>query len=89
MFRDANMIRITDKAQFEAFFTPENPDKPEIHGGFAVVDWAGSSEDEDELQKQLGVTIRCLPFGDEWKQPGTCFLTGQPSTQRVIFAKAY
>ena len=89
VFRDANMIRITDKAQFEAFFTPKNPDKPEIHGGFAVVDWAGSSDDEDELQKQLGVTIRCLPFGDEWKQPGTCFLTGQPSTQRVIFAKAY
>jgi prolyl-tRNA synthetase len=89
VFRDANMIRITDKAAFEAFFTPKNPNQPEIHGGFAVVDWAGSAEDEDALQKQLGVTIRCLPFGEEWKVPGTCFHTGQPSTQRVIFAKAY
>jgi prolyl-tRNA synthetase len=89
VFRDANMIRITDKAAFEAFFTPKNPNQPEIHGGFAVVDWAGSAEDEDALQKQLGVTIRCLPFGGEWKVPGTCFHTGQPSTQRVIFAKAY
>lgn len=89
VFRDANMVRITDKAAFEAFFTPKNPDKPEIHGGFAVVDWAGNSEDEDALQKSLGVTIRCLPFGEEWKQPGTCFYTGKPSSYRVIFAKAY
>ena len=89
VFRDANMIRITDKAVFEAFFTPKNPNQPEIHGGFAVVDWAGSAGDEEALQKQLGVTIRCLPFGEEWKVPGTCFYSGQPSTQRVVFAKAY
>ena len=35
----------------------------------------------------FGVTIRCLPFGDEWTQPGTCFLTGKPSTRRVIFVQ--
>ncbi|RYD26898.1 MAG: proline--tRNA ligase, partial [Verrucomicrobiaceae bacterium] len=88
-FRDANTVRIDTRGAFEAFFTPKNPDKPEIHGGFANVPWAGSAEDEDALQKQLGVTIRCLPFGDQWQEPGTCFYTGQPSTRRVIFAKAY
>ncbi|MES2709010.1 MAG: proline--tRNA ligase [Verrucomicrobiota bacterium] len=88
-FRDANTTRIESKDEFEAFFTPRNAEKPEIHGGFANVAWAGSSEDEDALQKQLGVTIRCLPFGDEWQEAGTCFYTGQPSIRRVIFAKAY
>ncbi|MBP7949112.1 MAG: proline--tRNA ligase [Verrucomicrobiales bacterium] len=88
-FRDANLVRIDTREEFEAYFTPKNPDKAEIHGGFALVHWAGSAEDEDRLQKTLGVTMRCLPRGDQFTESGTCPFTGGRSEQRVIFAKAY
>jgi prolyl-tRNA synthetase len=88
-FRDANMVKIETKAEFEAFFTAKNPDKPEIHGGFALVHWAGNADDEDNLQKTLGVTMRCIPRGEEFLEKGICPFTGGESAQRVVFSKAY
>ena len=88
-FRDANMVKIDDRQTFEKFFTAVNSEKAEIHGGFALVHWAGTAEDEDHLQKSLGVTMRCIPRGTEFQEAGICPFTGGSSTQRVIFAKAY
>ena len=88
-FRDANIVRIDTREAFDAFFTPRNPNQPEIHGGFALCHWAGSNEDEEQIQKDLKVTIRCIPFGDEFAEEGTCFYTGKPSNRRVFFAKSY
>lgn len=87
--RDSHTRKIDTEEEFRAFFTPENEAKPEIHGGFALVHWAGTSEDEERLQKELRVTIRCIPKGDEYAEEGTCFLTGKPSHRRVVFAKSY
>ena len=86
-FRDANMVKIDSKEVFEAFFTPKS--EREIHGGFALCHWAGSPGDEERVQKQYGVTVRCVPRGDQYVEDGVCFLTGKPSARRVIFAKAY
>ena len=44
-----------------------------------------SAADEERLQKELKVTIRCIPF-DRPKEPGKCMVTGQPSAGRVVFA---
>jgi prolyl-tRNA synthetase len=88
-FRDANITKIDTKEEFEAFFTAKNQQKPEIHGGFALCHWAGSNEDEDQLSKAYKVTIRCIPFGDEFAEEGICFYTGKPSSRRVFFAKSY
>jgi prolyl-tRNA synthetase len=88
-FRDEHMVKIDSEKEFRLFFTPRFPEKPEIHGGFALCHWAGTSEDENRLREELKVTIRCLPYGDEYAEEGTCFLTGQPSHRRVIFAKSY
>jgi prolyl-tRNA synthetase len=87
--RDANMKKLDTEAEFRAFFTPQNENKPEIHGGFALMHWAGSSEDEERLQKELKVTVRCIPRDDSFAEEGTCFLTGKPSKRRVVFAKSY
>ncbi len=87
--RNAHTKKLETEADFRAFFTPENENKPEIHGGFALMHWAGSSEDEDRLQKELKVTIRCVPNGPEYAEEGTCFHTGKPSSRRVVFAKSY
>ncbi|MBL9146176.1 MAG: proline--tRNA ligase [Verrucomicrobiaceae bacterium] len=75
--------------EFKAFFTPKNAEKPEIHGGFALMHWAGSSEDEDKLSAEFKTTIRCIPLGDEYAEEGKCFFTGKPSSRRVVFAKSY
>ena len=79
---------IDTKDEFYAFFTPQNGDKPEIHGGFALAHWNGSAEVEARIKEELKVTIRCLPFEKD-PQPGTCIFTGEPSAQRVVFAKSY
>ncbi len=88
-FRLQHTVKIDTEAEFRAFFTPKNADKPEAHGGFALVHWAGTSEDENRLREELKITIRCIPHGDEYAEEGTCFFTGRPSSRRVIFAKSY
>jgi prolyl-tRNA synthetase len=90
--RDAHTKPIDSKEEFYEFFTPKDPEKPEIHGGFALAHWNGSAEVERKIKDDLKVTIRCIPFpgavpgADE---PGKCVITGEPSPRRVIFAKAY
>ena len=54
--RDAHTVKIETKEEFIAFFTAKNPNKPEIHGGFAVAHWDGSAEVETEIKEQLKVT---------------------------------
>jgi prolyl-tRNA synthetase len=88
-FRDANMVRIDSRKEFEAFFTPQSAEKPEVHGGFALVHWAGSSGDEERIQKSLGATMRCIPDGGDFAEDGVCPFTGGKSARRVVFAKAY
>jgi len=56
--------------------------------GFYRVFFAGTAEDEARIKEETGATVRCIPFDDQGDQ-GTCFLTGKPTTQRVVFAKAY
>ncbi len=87
-FQEENTREIDTKEEFIEFFTPRNKEKPEIHGGFALAHWCGDAAVEAEIQEQLKVTIRCIPF-DLPKEPGQCVWTGQPSEQRVVFAKSY
>ena len=87
--REQHSRKIDSMDDFVEYFTAENADKPEMHGGFALCHWAGSNEDEEKLAKDHKVTIRCIPNGKEFIEEGHCILTGKPSAQRVIFAKAY
>lgn len=87
-YRKEHTVRIDRKDDFYAFFTPKNKEKPEIHGGFALTHWCGDPQIEEMVQKDLSVTIRCIPMEGE-KEKGTCPFTGKPSAQRVIFAKSY
>ncbi len=78
---------INDLAEFEKYFTPKNAKKPEIHGGLALCHFTESPEMAEKL-KALKVTIRCIPL-DGKEETGRCIFTGQPSTRRAVFAKAY
>jgi prolyl-tRNA synthetase len=86
-FRDEHTRVINSKKEFYDFFTPENS-KPEIHGGFALAHWSGSREVEEQIKNDLKVTIRVIPLDDS-SEPGNCIFTGEPSSRRVIWAKAY
>ncbi len=57
-------------------------------GGFVYAHWDGTPETETEIKNKTKATIRCIPL-DNVKEDGVCILTGKPSTQRVVFARAY
>jgi len=86
-FRDRHTHKIDSKEEFYEFFTPKNPAKPEIHGGFALAHWNGSRAVEEQIKNDLKVTVRVIPFGDS--EPGPCIFTGEPSARRVVWAKSY
>ncbi len=91
-FRQEHSRRIDSKDEFYEFFTAQNADKPEIHGGFALSHWSGDEAVEEQIKRDLQVTIRCIPQAGEFgceEEPGTCVISGKPSPRRVIFAKAY
>ncbi len=89
-FRDENTVEIGSMDEFRRFFTPKNKNEPEIHGGFALVHWAGGVEDEEALQQELKVTVRCIPKDPELRgEAGPCIYTGKPAEGRVVFAKSY
>jgi len=57
-------------------------------GGFISAHWDGSSETEDKIKELAKATIRCIPLNNPLED-GKCIFTGNPSTQRVLFARAY
>jgi prolyl-tRNA synthetase len=57
-------------------------------GGFISAHWDGTSETEEKIKELSKATIRCIPL-DNPQEAGKCVLTGKPSRQRVIFARAY
>lgn len=60
----------------------------ENKAGFIAAHWDGTTETEVKIKELTKATIRCIPL-DNKQEDGTCILTGKPSTQRVLFAKAY
>ncbi len=56
--------------------------------GFVSAHWDGTSETEEKIKELSKATIRCIPLNNE-QEDGVCVLTGKPSVQRVLFARAY
>ena len=57
-------------------------------GGFIAAHWDGTAETEEAIKERTKATIRCIPLNNPQEQ-GKCILTGKPSGQRVLFARAY
>jgi len=60
----------------------------ETNPGFIYAHWDGTSETENKIQEETKATIRCIPINSKLEH-GKCIITGKPSKQRVLFAKAY
>lgn len=70
--------------------TPEDYQtfKEVVAKGWAFAWWCGSAECETKIKEETRATARCIPF----EQPGgvgNCIYCGQPSSERVYFARAY
>jgi len=87
-FQEAHTQSLDDRQAFERYFTPRSSEKPEIHGGFAVSHWCGDAQCEKQIKDQFNVTIRCIPLENR-REAGACVCCGRPSSERVVWAKAY
>lgn len=56
--------------------------------GFIAAHWDGTGETEEKIKELTKATIRCIPLSNK-QESGKCILTGNESTQRVLFARAY
>ena len=56
--------------------------------GFISAHWDGTPETEQKIKEETKATIRCVPL-DNPQEDGVCIYSGKPSTQRVLFARAY
>jgi len=56
--------------------------------GFVLAHWDGTAETEEKIKQETKATIRCIPLNNKLEE-GKCVYSGNPSKQRVIFAKAY
>ncbi len=56
--------------------------------GFVYAHWDGTSETEEKIKEETKATIRCIPLNNV-QESGVCIYSGKPSTQRVLFARAY
>lgn len=57
-------------------------------GGFIYAHWDGTPETETKIKEKTKATIRCIPLNNK-QEAGQCVLTGKPSKERVVFARAY
>lgn len=57
-------------------------------GGFILAHWDGTAETEQKIKDKTKATIRSIPIDGKMEE-GKCIFTGNPSNQRVVFARAY
>ncbi len=86
LFEKALDFRASHTTAVDTF--DEFKDVLENKGGFISAHWDGTSETEDKIKELTKASIRCIPL-DAREEAGKCVFTGNPSKQRVLFAKAY
>jgi len=79
-FRESNTFTVNTWDEFVAQLDRE--------GGFILAHWDGTPETEQAIKEETKATIRTIPF-DAPEEKGKCIYSGKPSSQRVVFARAY
>jgi prolyl-tRNA synthetase len=85
LFRQENTVEVSSWEEFKA----------KVEKGFVIAHWDGTAETEALIKEETKATIRVMPMDAEYRQqysmdePGTCIRSGNPATQKVVFAKAY
>ncbi|WP_199119029.1 proline--tRNA ligase [Pedobacter sp. ASV28] len=79
-FRDEHVTEANSYEEFKELL--------ETKTGFIAAHWDGTAETEKRIKEETKATIRCIPL-DNKLEDGVCMVTGKPSIQRVLFARAY
>jgi prolyl-tRNA synthetase len=79
-YRDQHISRADTLEDFERLLDNK--------GGFILAHWDGTPATEEAIKDKTKATIRCIPLNNPAEE-GKCILTGKPSRQRVLFARAY
>jgi len=79
-YRDEHITKVDDFEEFKKVI--------DTKGGFVLAHWDGTEETEDKIKELTKATIRCIALDQEEEQ-GVCVYSGNPSSKRVLFAKAY
>ncbi|KIA88448.1 proline--tRNA ligase [Kaistella jeonii] len=79
-YRDEHITEVNSYEEFKKVLDEK--------GGFISAHWDGTDEEEEQIKNETKATIRCIPLDNKMEE-GVSLITGKPSTQRVIFAKAY
>ncbi len=79
-YRDEHITKADSWEEFEKLLDEK--------GGFISAHWDGTPETEEAIKEKTKATIRCIPLNNP-PEVGKCILTGKPSEQRVLFARAY
>ena len=79
-YRAEHITRADTLAEFERLLDEK--------GGFVLAHWDGTAATEEAIKDKTKATIRCIQL-DNPQEEGKCIFTGNPSKQRVLFARAY
>lgn len=79
-YRDTHITEVNSFEEFKEILDGK--------GGFVSAHWDGTAATEEQIKDLTKATIRCIPL-DSKEEAGTCVFTGNPSSKRVLFAKAY
>ena len=79
-FRDEKTTEVNSYEEFKKVLDEK--------GGFVSAHWDGTVETEQAVKEETKATIRCIPL-DGREEAGKCVYSGQPSSRRVLFARAY
>lgn len=79
-FREEHITKVDSYEEFKEVL--------ETKGGFILAHWDGTEEEEEQIKEETKATIRCIPLEGE-REEGVSMISGKPSKQRVLFAKAY
>jgi prolyl-tRNA synthetase len=79
-FRDENIKTVDSWDEFVKVLDEK--------AGFVSAHWDGTPETEDKIKELTKATIRCIPLENK-QEDGKCVFTGNPSKERVLFARSY
>jgi prolyl-tRNA synthetase len=79
-YRDTHITEVNSWEEFKEVLNGK--------GGFISAHWDGTGETEEKIKQETKATIRCIPLSGK-EESGVCVYSGNPSTQRVLFALSY
>jgi len=87
----ANMLSKATQFRDEHIFEPSNYDEfKEViqNDGWCYSWWKPNAENEDRIKEDTKATLRCFPL-DQPNERGKCIFSGEETSLKAYFAKAY